>query len=125
MFFKKYSTALAVTIVSMLCLLCIAEAFTIAPRKVHVTAYALHGVTASGKVTQRGYVALSRGLLPTYPYGSTIRIVSSTCKGLPNGTRLKVQDTTAKHVYNTMDIYMPSYTAAISFGRCTATIAKA
>src|SRR5665647_987131 len=100
-----------------ICILCISSGSVWAEEiKISVTAYTLKecyhnkGKTASGELTSDGIVAVSRDL---------------ERKGLKLGTKIKisnmgtfvVKDRTSHRNYGNVDIYMPSYTKALRFGR--------
>jgi 3D (Asp-Asp-Asp) domain-containing protein len=100
-----------------ICILCISSVSVWAEEiKISVTAYTLKecyhnkGRTASGDLVRAGVVAVSRDL---------------ERKGLKLGTRIKisnlgtfiVKDRTGRRNYGNVDIYMPSYTKALRFGR--------
>jgi 3D (Asp-Asp-Asp) domain-containing protein len=100
-----------------ICILCVSSASVWAEEiKISVTAYTLKecyhnkGKTASGELTRDGIVAVSRDL---------------ERKGLKIGTKIKisnmgtfvVKDRTSRRNYGNVDIYMPSYTKALRFGR--------
>ena len=100
-----------------ICILCISSVSVWAEEiKISVTAYTLtecyhnKGKTASGELTRAGIVAVSRDL---------------ERKGLKLGTKIKisnmgtfvVKDRTSRGNYGNVDIYMPSHTKALRFGR--------
>lgn len=95
--------------------------------EVIATAYSMpNQITATGTKAGNGQIAVSRDLLSRYPYGSKVKLVSvrgSNCNGYPT-LPLKVTDTMAAHVKNTMDVHLPSTRAARSWGRCIATVVK-
>jgi 3D (Asp-Asp-Asp) domain-containing protein len=100
-----------------ICILCISSGSVWAEEiKISVTAYTLKecyhnkGKTASGELARPGIVAVSRDL---------------ERKGLKLGTKIKisnmgtfvVKDRTSRGNHGNVDIYMPSHTKALRFGR--------
>jgi 3D (Asp-Asp-Asp) domain-containing protein len=81
---------------------CAASAET---RLLRVTAYADHGVTASGQLTRPGTCAAPAGV----PFGSRVYV--------PRVGWLTVTDRTARRFrHNTIDIFMPSRADCVRFG---------
>lgn len=90
--------------------------------RVQATAYTLRGITADGSRARNGVIAVSRNLRHLYPYGSTVRLVGvkgPSCGGFATG-QLRVADTMARGIYNTVDVWLPTQRAADNWGRCTA-----
>jgi 3D (Asp-Asp-Asp) domain-containing protein len=85
-------------------------------------------ITATGTRTRYGVVAVSRDILSKVGYGAKVRIVQWTggrgCnhRTIPQGTIYAVEDTMAKSQWRRMDIWLPSRTQAINFGRCNAVV---
>jgi 3D (Asp-Asp-Asp) domain-containing protein len=76
------------------------------------TAYTGHGRTASGKQARRGMVAADRRVLPL---GTKVRVKNA---GRYSGV-YHVEDTGGKIRGRKIDIYMPTRSAAMDFGRQT------
>lgn len=92
--------------------------------RVTATAYSLHGLTAKGTRAGPGTIAVSRDLLGKIPYYSTVRLshlTGSGCHGFRTA-ELTVLDTMRADKYNTVDVWLPSYSKAIKWGHCKATI---
>jgi 3D (Asp-Asp-Asp) domain-containing protein len=79
-------------------------------------------ITASSTRTRPGVVAVSRDLLRVFPYGTRARILSHTCGTRPPNSHLIVEDTMHRRKQNQVDIWMPSYSQAIQWGRCKGTV---
>lgn len=82
-------------------------------------------LTASGTRTGPGTAAVSRDLLERLPYGSRIRVVSTSgegCGGWPPEAPLRVEDTMNVRIRNHLDIWVASTEQALSWGRCQARV---
>ncbi len=79
------------------------------PGDFHATAYCLKGRTASGEYVRRGIVAADPKLLPI---GTLVHIEAGKYSGV-----YKVADTGGSIRGRRIDIYVPSYSEAVSFGR--------
>jgi 3D (Asp-Asp-Asp) domain-containing protein len=75
----------------------------------HATAYCLKGRTASGEYVRRGIVAADPKVLPI---GTLVQIEAGKYSGV-----YKVADTGGAIRGKRIDIYVPSYSEAVSFGR--------
>lgn len=86
---------------------------------IQITAYSLHGTTASGKRAGKGKAAVSRDLLKKYPYGTVIKLVGvggKHCGGF-NTAPLLVADTMRRDIRKTVDVWLP-HKKARAWGRC-------
>lgn len=85
-------------------------------------------ITATGTRTRYGIVAVSRDILAKTGYGAKVKIIQWTggsgCNSrvIPQGTLYAVEDTMARSQYRKIDIWLPSRTQALNFGRCNAVI---
>jgi 3D (Asp-Asp-Asp) domain-containing protein len=75
----------------------------------HATAYCLKGRTASGEYVRRGIVAADPKVLPI---GTMVQIEAGKYSGV-----YKVADTGGAIRGKRIDIYVPSYSEAVTFGR--------
>ncbi|MEW6126874.1 MAG: 3D domain-containing protein [Acidobacteriota bacterium] len=75
----------------------------------HATAYCLKGRTATGEYVRRGIVAADPKILPL---GTLVHIEAGKYSGV-----YKVADTGGAIRGRRIDIYVPSYSEAVSFGR--------
>ena len=73
------------------------------------SAYADHGITASGEPVRQGICAMDRVNGVTVPFGT--RVV------LPDGTVLVVKDRFGANHNNHLDIWMPTEAECWQFGR--------
>jgi 3D (Asp-Asp-Asp) domain-containing protein len=89
-------------------------------------------ITASGKRISKDYVAVSRDLLPKFPYGTKVKIFIPD-KNLPGcgkevmGENLivrQVEDTMNMRYTKTIDLVFFSREKAIKFGKCKGIIAS-
>lgn len=79
-------------------------------------------VTASGTRTRPGVIAVSRDLLPTFPYGTRARILDHNCGTRIPNPYLVVEDTMHRRKRQQVDVWMPNYSQAIQWGRCKGTV---
>ncbi|WP_291425817.1 hypothetical protein [Deinococcus sp.] len=90
----------------------------------HATAYNSFGgqtdgspsITATGTRTRPGVVALSRDLLRVFPYGSRVQLQDLSGNYNFGNRVFVVEDTMAARKVGSIDVWMPSYSQAISFG---------
>lgn len=85
-------------------------------------------ITATGTRTQIGTLAISRDLVGKYGYGKKIRIIrwlktdGCNTKRMPYNIVFSAEDTMNIRYSRKIDIWMPSYRTALSFGSCRAII---
>ena len=114
----------------------VAEARTLFNGVVQVTSYnslvgqtdSTPNITATGTRTRYGVVAASRDLVRAYGYGAKVKIVKwNTARGcnpniVPKNMTFVIEDTMNARFTRKIDIWMPSRTQSINFGRCVAQI---
>jgi len=89
---------------------------------VTATAYSMTGrLTATETRARNGIIAVSRDMLHLIPYGSSVIVVPKRGCGFRTGL-LKVEDTMSASKYRTVDVHLPSRSAAYNWGKCSATI---
>lgn len=90
-------------------------------------------ITATGTRTRVGVIALSPDLRRTFPYGTKVRISgfikTNGCNPAylpkPNQGYYIVEDSTSSRKTRTADVWFPTRSAAINFGKCYAILTKA
>jgi len=114
----------------------VAEARTLFNGVVTVTSYnslvgqtdSTPNITATGTRTRYGVVAVSRDLVRAYGYGAKLKIVSwnriNGCNPniIPANTVFIIEDTMNARFSRKIDIWLPTRTQSINFGKCIAKV---
>ena len=85
-------------------------------------------ITATGTRTRPGVVAASRDLIRAYGYGAKLKIVKwNNVRGcnhnvIPKNMVFKIEDTMNARFTRKIDIWLPTRSQSINFGRCVAQV---
>lgn len=85
-------------------------------------------ITATGTRTRYGIVAASRDLIRQYGYGAKLRIVKWNYRQgcnhriIPRNMVFIVEDTMNTRWYRKVDIWLPTRSQSINFGKCAAQV---
>lgn len=85
-------------------------------------------ITATGTRTRPGVIAVSRDLVRAYGYGAKLKIVSwkktNGCnpQAIPKNVTYRIEDTMHPRWNRKIDIWLPSRSQSINFGKCIARV---